>query len=876
MTFAIQVDQISMKISLYPKYFLRRPFVHGSHRFFSEGYKLLYPEYSRHGMSPWQHYVIDGKRKGFDNGNHPPASVFFPEGYEAEYPDVAGSGMDAWHHYVLIGRKEGRDNGLHPSDSLFFADGYRDMYPDVAANGVDPWHHYLLNSKKEGRSRCSMEGSMSYEGRIKAIGSKGNILLVGHDASRSGAPVLTLNILKSLKDAYNVYAMCLGDGELLGDFINNSCCTFTVEPKYRFNPVFLGKFFERNLKKYSFSFVIVNSAAAASFLKVSFDNDIPSVLLVHEFSYYLQKNAYESILMADNIVFSAEIVRKSYLDQFGTLPYSTSIVPQGDPKVLTDISAIDRSEEVWKNLIKDRSKKYRIVAGLGVCEYRKGTDQFLLAASEILKKRDDVFFVWIGDATNVEPILQSVISYETDNFSLRNNFAFIPKLKGLNDVLPYLDLVLLTSRLDPLPNVIISSMRNGIPFVSFDRVSGICDMLKKHDLGDRCLSRYMDCYGMAEKASALLDDQELYSKVSSALLEVYNQEFSFDEYIKSLLAEVRTAEKNHAALLKQAAAAVHKKFLYMDTSSISGAKSGLQSVLNCRIKPYPGFLPVADSCARTVKDFSLIDNGGCNYESMNSLEMKSGSVTSSAAVHIHAYYMDELSAIISRIKLNKCCNNVTFLVSTTQKNLKSAEELLSESCLKCVVRAAENKGRDFGPFFTLFNDCISSFQIVGHLHTKKSIGIDRQTVETWKDSMLSNLLGYEDKNTSIGMLDRNLAYMDSHPDVGLLFPDDPNVCGWNLNRDAAEKLIRRIGLDIPGLTAVSQFIFPVGSMFLARYEAIRNLFSLTGDDFPPEPVPYDGTVLHAIERVLPFVCSANNFRNVCVFNKYHSRLKYDG
>ena len=71
-------------------------------------------------MTPWQHYVLDGQRKGYDNGNHPPASVFFPEGYELEYPDVRASGEDAWHHYAENGIAEGRDNGLHPDANLFF------------------------------------------------------------------------------------------------------------------------------------------------------------------------------------------------------------------------------------------------------------------------------------------------------------------------------------------------------------------------------------------------------------------------------------------------------------------------------------------------------------------------------------------------------------------------------------------------------------------------------------------------------------------------------------------------------------------------------------------------------------------------------------
>ena len=140
-----------MKITLYPKYLFRSLFVKGKSDFYSAGYKCLYPKYSEHGMTPWQHYVIDGQRKGYDNGNHPSGDSFFPEGYECEYPDVKLSGGDAWHHYAEKGLPDGRDNGLHPKDDQFFPEGYLEMYPDVAESGMDPWHHYVLIGKPEGR-----------------------------------------------------------------------------------------------------------------------------------------------------------------------------------------------------------------------------------------------------------------------------------------------------------------------------------------------------------------------------------------------------------------------------------------------------------------------------------------------------------------------------------------------------------------------------------------------------------------------------------------------------------------------------------------------------------------------------------------------------
>lgn len=132
-------------------YLLRSIFVHGRKDFFREGYRIMYPECGRHGMSPWQHYVLDGSRKGFDLGNNPPDTLFFPEGYLAEYPDIREAGCDPWRHYAEKGRKEGRDSGLNPGEDTFYAAGYLAMYQDAANSGMDPWHHYVQIGMKEGR-----------------------------------------------------------------------------------------------------------------------------------------------------------------------------------------------------------------------------------------------------------------------------------------------------------------------------------------------------------------------------------------------------------------------------------------------------------------------------------------------------------------------------------------------------------------------------------------------------------------------------------------------------------------------------------------------------------------------------------------------------
>ena len=118
---------------------------------------------------------------------------------------------------------------------------------------------------------------------------------------------------------------------------------------------------------------------------------------------------------------------------------------------------------------------------------------------------------------------------------------------------------------------------------------------------------------------------------------------------------------------------------------------------------------------------------------------------------------------------------------------------------------------------------------------------------------MENLLGGGHRMADT-IVDRLLA----DPGLGLVFPDDPHVMGWSGNRAHAEELGRRLGVtDLP-----DEFNFPVGTMFWARPAAIASLIDLRlqWDDYPAEPLGYDGTILHAIERLVPLVAVSSGFR----------------
>ena len=68
-----------------------------------------------------------------------------------------------------------------------------------------------------------------------------------------------------------------------------------------------------------------------------------------------------------------------------------------------------------------------------------------------------------------------------------------------------------------------------------------------------------------------------------------------------------------------------------------------------------------------------------------------------------------------------------------------------------------------------------------------------------------------------------------------------------------------------------EFNFPIGSMFWVRSSVLSKFveLDLAWGDFPPEPAPIDGTLIHAIERLFGVVptamgmtCAVTNVRGV--------------
>jgi lipopolysaccharide biosynthesis protein len=106
--------------------------------------------------------------------------------------------------------------------------------------------------------------------------------------------------------------------------------------------------------------------------------------------------------------------------------------------------------------------------------------------------------------------------------------------------------------------------------------------------------------------------------------------------------------------------------------------------------------------------------------------------------------------------------------------------------------------------------------------------------------------------------------------LGLVFAEDPHLNDWDENRVVADEFASRIGLRLP---LPNHFDFPQGTMFWIRPQALRPLLDLHLDwnEYPPEPIPIDGTSLHALERLITFAAFHAGYRYAATYLKSRSR-----
>ncbi|MDB5468020.1 MAG: hypothetical protein JWQ46_2782 [Phenylobacterium sp.] len=171
------------------------------------------------------------------------------------------------------------------------------------------------------------------------------------------------------------------------------------------------------------------------------------------------------------------------------------------------------------------------------------------------------------------------------------------------------------------------------------------------------------------------------------------------------------------------------------------------------------------------------------------------------------------------------------------------------------VRVVPNRGRNVAPQLVAFRDVYDSHSLLLLVHTKISSHSDE--LAAWRGFLLGNLLGSE------AMVRGVVETFVQLPRLGVLAPRTyAGVRGhliWGENYQACRGLAERLGF---ALYPDSPLDFPAGFMFWARAAALKPLLDLDLDivAFEPEAGQKDGTLAHALERLVFHACELGGFR----------------
>ncbi len=224
------------------------------------------------------------------------------------------------------------------------------------------------------------------------------------------------------------------------------------------------------------------------------------------------------------------------------------------------------------------------------------------------------------------------------------------------------------------------------------------------------------------------------------------------------------------------------------------------------------------------------------------------------AVMLHAFHDDLMPEF--RTYLNHIPVPADLFISSDTTEKCAALERLFANWPKGGVqtRCTPNRGRDVAPKLVGFAAAHAGYDLVLHLHTKRSV--HESGLAGWRGYLLEALLGSAE--TVRGALET----FRQVPTLGMLAPQQIDMLRpwirWGENFALAEALAGRMGL---ALARAAPLDFPAGSMFWARPAALRPLLDLGlgFDDFPDEAKQTDGTLAHAIERLYFLVCEQAGF-----------------
>ena len=227
------------------------------------------------------------------------------------------------------------------------------------------------------------------------------------------------------------------------------------------------------------------------------------------------------------------------------------------------------------------------------------------------------------------------------------------------------------------------------------------------------------------------------------------------------------------------------------------------------------------------------------------------------AVVLHLFYLEQIDLFA------KCLSNIQasfdcFISVKAGNSARVSETFRGLHHLnRLEVKQFPNIGRDMAPFFVGFGHELSKYNLVLKLHSKKSPHNDQ--LKEWLNLSLNGLAG---SACIIGnhrdlLCNENIGITSIPPPKPVSSAIEINGSWGHQYRNFYRCARERERLGLLDLQPDERFSFPAGSMFWCRTEVLKPLIDLNlrWSSFDREAGQIDGTLAHALERLIGLVCT---------------------
>lgn len=252
------------------------------------------------------------------------------------------------------------------------------------------------------------------------------------------------------------------------------------------------------------------------------------------------------------------------------------------------------------------------------------------------------------------------------------------------------------------------------------------------------------------------------------------------------------------------------------------------------------------------------------------IEEISDKTYSDTVIAINLYYKESLNYYFSYIN-NIPKKIMVYIISSNELIWEDIEQFI-QSRPNTFLLKKENRGRDISALLVAFKPIALQKKYICFIHDKKELFDDlKEDTIDWIDTLWSNTFKSE-------IYINNVLNFLQKEKIGILAPPKPfgnkitssYTNTWDANFEIAKSLAEKMKLNCDMDVKKPPVI--LSTVFWCKTKALKKLLEInwTYEDFPEEPLPVDGTISHAIERIISYVAQDAGYTTEIIMNMDYS------